>query len=97
MNYQIRYVQNGQFRDSYYPKGNPIACFIGQVEQHLSSLIMPPYFKLMAPTYEFYVGNRKALVKALNHAIGEPVTHIRAYSFSPDFNEATYVELKIID
>lgn len=97
MNYLIRTIQNGQFKDSYRPKTNPVACFIGQVEEKLTSPVLPPYFKLMAPTYEFYVGNRQALIKALNCAIGEPVTRIRAYSFSPDFNESTYVELKIID
>lgn len=97
MRYQIRYVQNGTVKDNYYPKGNAIACFVGQVEQRLTTQFLRPYFKLMAPTYEFYVGNRKALIHALNNAIGDPVNQIRAYSFSPDFNESTYVELTIID
>lgn len=53
MNCQITVIKHDVVIDQYQPKGNPVACFIGQAEQHLTTALFTPVFKITGDSYEY--------------------------------------------
>lgn len=96
MNFQVSQFINGVQVDQFQPKSNPLACFIGQTEDQLSTLLYPPYFRIFRPNQEpTYVQTPAYLKHLIKCGLElEKVEKIHAYSRSSSAGEETYIELK---
>lgn len=98
MNSLIQHVKNGNITESYHPKANSLACFIGEAELRFATPMFKPHYTLQTASLPHYFDSAKDLAKFVrNHANSRrkrpEILSIRSFPAGSSLDNQTYLEL----
>ncbi|MBD3611554.1 MAG: hypothetical protein HUJ13_03920 [Hydrogenovibrio crunogenus] len=94
----IQYVKDGNVVESYQPKANCLACFIGEAELRFATAMFKPHYALETASLPRYFDNAKALATYVeNHrkaTVSRPkILSIKSYPASGSLENQTFLEI----